>query len=79
MTLTVMNSLSDFDKAVLITSDGDFDELAKFLLRKDKLRMIFAPCRAACSKLLKSIAVDKIAYIDDYRTDLELVQLKVKK
>ncbi len=73
LTLQVMSDMNDFDKAVLITSDGDFDELAKRLLRQDKLRMVFAPCRDGCSKLLKRIAVDKIAFMDDYRNDLEKV------
>jgi len=68
-----MSDLKLFDKAVLITSDGDFDELVKMLLRIDKLRMIFAPCREGCSKLLKKAAMDKIAYIDDRRSDLEQI------
>ena len=71
LTLQVMSDINDFDKAVLITSDGDFDELVKRLVRQDKLRMVFAPCRAGCSKLLKRAAVDKIAFIDEYRADLE--------
>ena len=59
--------------AVIITSDGDFDELVKMLLRKEKLRMVFAPCRNGCSKLLRKVAVDKIGFIDDLRTALEKV------
>jgi len=73
LTMQVMSDMDDFDKAILITSDGDFDELVKRLLRRDKLRMVFAPCRDGCSKLLKRAAVDKIAYIDDFRADLELI------
>ena len=71
MTLTVISNLNLFDKAVLITSDGDFDELVKMLLRDDKLRMVFAPCREGCSKLLKKVAIDKITFIDDFKNDLE--------
>ena len=66
-----MSDINDFNKAVLITSDGDFDELVKRLLRQDKLRMVFAPCRAECSWLLKSAARGRIAFIDDYRDELE--------
>ena len=69
-----MSDINNFDKAVLITSDGDFDELAKRLLRQNKLRIIFAPCRKGCSKLLKRVAVDKIAFIDEFRTDLEKIE-----
>lgn len=74
MTLTVISNLHIFDKAVLITSDGDFDELVKMLLRQDKLRMVFAPCRDGCSKLLRKVAVDKIAFIDDFRDGLEKIK-----
>jgi len=71
LTLTVMSFYDLFDKAVIITSDGDFDELVKLLIRKDKLRMVFAPCRAGCSKLLKKATGDKIAFLDDFKKDLE--------
>lgn len=73
MTLTVISNLNLFDKAVLITSDGDFDELVKMLLRDDKLRMVFLPCREGCSKLLKKVATDKIAFIDDFKNELEKI------
>jgi len=71
LTMQVISDINEFDKAVLITSDGDFDELVKRLLRQDKLRMVFAPCKEGCSWLLKSAARGRIAFIDDYRDELE--------
>jgi len=71
MTMQIMFDMDNFDKAVIISSDGDFDEVVKRLVNKDKLRLVFAPCRDGCSKLLKRAAVDKIAYIDDFGTDLK--------
>jgi len=73
LTMQVMSDINNFDKAVLITSDGDFDELVKRLLRQDKLRMIFAPCKEGCSWLLKSAARGRIAFINDYRDELEKI------
>ena len=73
MTLQVMSDYSIFDKAVLITSDGDFNNLVKKLLQQDKLRLVFAPCKDGCSWLLKSAARGKIAFIDDYRSELEKI------
>ncbi len=73
MTLTAVSDLGSYDQAVLITSDGDFDELVKKLQRQDKLRMVFAPCRNGCSKLLRKIARDKIAFVDDFRNELEKI------
>lgn len=74
MTLAAVQEAQSYDKAVIVTSDGDFDELVRWLIRQDKLRMVFAPCRKGCSKLLRSAAVDKIAYIDDYKDYLEKVR-----
>jgi len=71
MTLQVLLDSSIYDKAVLITGDGDFDNLVKRLLLQDKLRMVFAPCKDGCSWLLRSAARGRIAYIDDYRDELE--------
>ncbi len=71
LTLQVMSDFSIYDKAVLITSDGDFDNLVKRLLLQDKLRMVFAPCKDGCSWLLKSAARGRIAFIDDYKDELE--------
>ena len=71
MTLQIISDFDIYDNAVLITSDGDFDNLVEMLLRKDKLRTIFAPCKKGCSWLLKSAAKGRIAFIDEFRDELE--------
>ena len=71
MTLEIISNMSLYDKAVIITSDGDFDELVKELIRKDKLRLLFAPCKDGCSGLLKSVASGRIAFIDQFRNQLQ--------
>ena len=71
LTLETISNISLYDKAVIITSDGDFNELIKELVRKDKLRLVFAPCRDGCSGLLKSAARGKIAFMDDFKAELE--------
>jgi uncharacterized LabA/DUF88 family protein len=71
LTMQVLIDWDNFDKAVLITSDGDYDELVKRLLSRDKLKMVFAPCKSGCSWLLKSNARGRISFIDDYRKELE--------
>lgn len=70
LTLQVMSDIDDFDKAAIISSDGDYDNLVKRLINQDKLRLVFAPCKAGCSWLLKSCARGKIAFIDDYRSEM---------
>ena len=63
-----------FDKAVIITSDGDYAGLVKFLQEKQKLLAILSPSNEKkCSILLKRTGA-KIAYINDQRSHLELSQ-----
>jgi uncharacterized LabA/DUF88 family protein len=61
------------ERGLYVNGDGDFDELVKSLVREEKLRIVFAPCRNGCSKLLKKVAIDKIAFIDDFRGALEKI------
>ncbi len=71
LTIQVMLDINNFDKAVIISSDGDYDELVKRLIQRDKFRLLFAPCKLGCSWLLKSCARGRIAFIDNYKGELE--------
>lgn len=60
-----------FTRAILITSDGDYSSLVKFLIEKNKLHTILSPAISRkCSILLKRTGAD-IAYINDQKTLLE--------
>lgn len=62
---------NNFNKAVLVSSDGDYSPLVKFLLEKDKIETILSPYETSkCSVLLKRTNV-KIAYIGDQNTILQ--------
>ena len=74
LTLQLMLDLENFDKAVIISSDGDYDELVRRLINWGKLRLVFAPCKAGCSWLLKSKARGRIAFIDEYKSEVEKVE-----
>ncbi len=73
MTLQILLDINTYDKAILITSDGDFDVLVKRLVQQDKLRMIFAPCKKGCSWLLRSATKGRIDFIDDHKDELEKI------
>ncbi len=63
-----------FDKAVIVSSDGDYAGLVKFLHEKKKLLVILSPSNEKkCSILLKRTGA-KIAYINDQHFDLKLAQ-----
>ncbi len=61
----------NFDKAVIISSDGDYSSLVKFLQEKDKLEAILSPSNVdKCSILLKRTNAP-IVYINDQKSILE--------
>jgi len=60
-----------FDKAILVSSDGDYAPLVKFLKEKNKIEFILSPYETKrCSVLLKRTGV-KIAYISDQENILK--------
>ena len=61
---------NSFEKAILISSDGDYAGLVKFLLEKDKFLAVISPAVAVkCSILLKRTGV-KISYLNDQESIL---------
>ena len=65
-----------FDEAVIVSSDGDYAVLVKFLQSKNKLKVILSPAISErCSILLKRTDAP-IAYINDQRSILEYAKRK---
>jgi len=61
---------SEFEQAVLVSSDGDFDGLVKFLIEKQKMEIILSPSpRKKCSVLLRRTDA-RISYIDEQSSKL---------
>ena len=61
-----------FDKAIIVSSDGDYASLIKFLKERGKLRTILSPhTKDLCSILLKRINAP-IAYLNDQRLILQV-------
>lgn len=71
MVLQAMIDIGNYDKAVIVTSDGDFACLVDHLKKKDKLKCVLSPCRNGCSCLLTEAAGQQIAFMDDLRDRLE--------
>ena len=59
-----------FEKAIIVSSDGDYASLVKFLKERDKLGAVLSP-NDKCSILLKRTNA-RIAYLNDQRSVLEL-------
>jgi uncharacterized LabA/DUF88 family protein len=60
-----------YDKAVIVSSDGDYVSLVRFLLDKGKLECVLSSANAGkCSILLKRTGA-VISYVNDQRSHLE--------
>lgn len=56
---------SNFDKAIIVTSDGDFYSLVNFLYQRGKLEVVISPYKQTCSTLLKKTARERIVFMDN--------------
>ena len=74
LVLQVMVDLEEFDKAVLVTSDGDFYSLVRYLYELDKLEVVMSPYIKYCSALLRKEAKEKIVYMDNLKQKLEYLR-----
>lgn len=71
LVLQAMIDYKKYDKAIIITSDGDFYCLAQYLYEKDKLLKVMSPYVKTCSSLLRRAAKEKIVFMDNLRKKLE--------
>jgi uncharacterized LabA/DUF88 family protein len=61
-----------FDKAIIISSDGDYASLVKFLKKQKKLKIVLSPHnKNLCSILLKRTDAP-IAYLNDQKSILQI-------
>jgi uncharacterized LabA/DUF88 family protein len=71
LTLRVVDKLSEYDHAVLVTNDGDFASVVSYLIDKGKFATVLIPNRAKCSYLLRKAAKGHIDYLDEVRGKIE--------
>jgi uncharacterized LabA/DUF88 family protein len=70
LVLQAMIDFSEYDKAVIVTSDGDFYSLVRYLYNKSKLRVVLSPNREKCSALLKKTAKEKLFFMNNLKGKL---------
>ena len=71
LVLQAMIDLNAYHEAILVTGDGDFYCLVKYLDTHQKLAKVLAPTPHNCSLLLKKVAGNKITFVSDLREKLE--------
>lgn len=74
LVLQVMIDFEKYEKAIVVSSDGDYYCLVKYLLDSGKLECVLAPCERGCSHLLIQAAKGRIAYIDRLKRKLEYIK-----
>ena len=58
---------SDFEKAIIVSSDGDFSCLIDFLQKQNKLEIVLSPRgKDKCSTLIKNIAI-KLTFLPEVK------------
>ncbi len=75
----VLQAMIDYEKcskALIVSSDGDFYSLVKYLYKNDKLKFVISPYIKTCSVLLKKTAKEKIIFMDNLRKKLEYKKKK---
>jgi hypothetical protein len=66
-----MIDIDKYEGAVIITSDGDFSCLVKYLNAIGKLKRLLSASKGGCSRYLRIAAGSKVDYMDNLRTRLE--------
>ena len=71
LVLQAMIDYNKYDKVLIITSDGDFYSLVKYLYKNNKLKYVMSPYIKTCSTLLKKTAKEKILFMGNLKKKLE--------
>jgi uncharacterized LabA/DUF88 family protein len=74
LVLQAMIDFDKYDKAVLITSDGDFQCLVRYLKNNEKLELVMSPYVKTCSVLLRKAAKEKLVFMDNLMKKLEYIR-----
>lgn len=71
LVLQTMIEYENYDKAIIVSSDGDFRCIVDYLYNKDKLEIVLSPHIKTCSVLLRRAAKEKLFFMDNLRDKLE--------
>ncbi|MBI5306029.1 NYN domain-containing protein [Candidatus Wolfebacteria bacterium] len=70
LVLQAMIDYQNYDKAVIVSSNGDFYSLVRYLYDNKKILAVLSPHRKTCSSLLRKSAKDKMVYMDKLKNKL---------
>lgn len=70
MVLYALTQINQYNKAVIVSADGDFYTLVQYLQSQGKLEKLLVPSEKAYSALYDTIDID-VSFVDDMRRKLE--------
>jgi len=72
LTLQAVDSINSYEKAILLSADGDFAPLVRYWRAKDKFKAVLSPATVErTSRLLKRDSLGRISYMCDIRHKIE--------
>jgi uncharacterized LabA/DUF88 family protein len=71
LVLHAMIEYPHYDKAIIVTGDGDFHCLVRYLSEKGKLERVIVPNRYRYSALLKRFGQKQIDFMNDLKAKLQ--------
>lgn len=74
LVLQAMIEYSNYEKAILVTGDGDFYCLVKHWLENEKLERVLIPNYFRYSALLKRFGRKQLSFMNDLRGKLEYIK-----
>ncbi len=79
LVLQAMIEYPNYNQAVIITSDGDFYSLVKYLYGKSKLKTVISPYYDTCSTLLRQTAKERIVFMNNLQNKLRHIRKNTAK
>lgn len=76
LVLQAMIDINQYDRAVIVTGDGDFASMVTYLYNQNKLETVLAPNQNRVSSLLKKAARERIHFLNTLRRRLEYTRNK---
>jgi len=76
LVLQTMIDYEDYDKAIIVSGDGDFACLAHYLGGNKKLEAIIVPDQKKYSGLLKRASEGKVYFLSKAKANLEYLKIK---
>lgn len=76
LVLQAMIDINDYNKAVLISGDGDFFCLVDYLIKQKKFEKLLVPNQKKYSALLKSIPSEYLTFVSDLKNKIAFKKKK---